>query len=490
MSSTTGLAEPTPTAESSSTGKGLGAIQITLLSMAAAAPLAVVAGSAASIAFANGAGTPLNFIVLGLILLVFCVGYMAMLARTRTNGGFFDLITRGLGPAWATGGAYAAVVLYASFGVASGGFFGIALEGALGAVGIVGPPWWVYGLAGLAVVALLTFLKVQVSAKIVGLIVLLELLVVTVVSIAIVAGGGAGGEGIGFSSFTIGAFGSGSIALGLAMNAGAFVGFEGTTMFRRDAKDPDKTVPRATYATIISIGLLYAIGVWLVVEAWGPGEVPGIATELGVALYSATAAEFVGVWLALLVGLLLCTSIIASNTITNTLAARYLQTLGRHALLPKALAGGSSERAHPYLAITVMTIFMFGFNILWIVTGTDPLLILGLATSFAGVCLMMILLLVSISVIVYFRRNPTGDSAWKTLIAPLLSAILLAGLAVLVMMNLELLTGIPNPAVNLAVAVSPVVLMVVGILVGSRRARRGGIADFDLDVDAEHDVKI
>lgn len=36
-----------------------------------------------------------------------------------------------------------------------------------------------------------------------------------------------------------------------------FVGFEATAVYRREAKNPDKTVPRATYGAVFLLGILY-----------------------------------------------------------------------------------------------------------------------------------------------------------------------------------------------------------------------------------------
>ena len=50
---------------------------------------------------------------------------------------------------------------------------------------------------------------------------------------------------------------------------GSFVGFEATAIFGEEAKDPRRTVPRATYIAIGAIALFYLLTTWAVVSAYG-----------------------------------------------------------------------------------------------------------------------------------------------------------------------------------------------------------------------------
>ena len=45
----------------------------------------------------------------------------------------------------------------------------------------------------------------------------------------------------------------------------AFMGFEATTIYSEEAKDPSRTVPRATYLSVLIIGVFYAISTWCMV---------------------------------------------------------------------------------------------------------------------------------------------------------------------------------------------------------------------------------
>jgi len=88
----------------------------------------------------------------------------------------------------------------------------------------------------------------------------------------------------------------------------SLIGFEATAVFRDEARDPLRTIPRATYLLVILIGLFYTVSTWALITAWGDswvveqavsdpsGLLPG-ATEqyLGVVGVFILAAIFLGI---------------------------------------------------------------------------------------------------------------------------------------------------------------------------------------------------
>ncbi|MBC7974772.1 MAG: APC family permease, partial [Myxococcales bacterium] len=47
------------------------------------------------------------------------------------------------------------------------------------------------------------------------------------------------------------------------------MGFEATTIYSEEARDPDRTIPLATYASVLLIGCFYSLSVWTVVNGVG-----------------------------------------------------------------------------------------------------------------------------------------------------------------------------------------------------------------------------
>src|ERR1035438_313589 len=96
----------------------IGMWEMVVFVIAAAAPLNRMLGvSAVDIRLGNGAGVPGAFVIAGVILLIFSVGYAAMSRHVVNAGAFYAYLAQGLGPHFGVGGAFVAVVSYTTMQV-------------------------------------------------------------------------------------------------------------------------------------------------------------------------------------------------------------------------------------------------------------------------------------------------------------------------------------------------------------------------------------
>jgi amino acid transporter len=84
------------------------------------------------------------------------------------------------------------------------------------------------------------------------------------------AGGQGGTASLDATPFTWASFTTGSVAIALLFNFASFIGFEATTIYSEEAKDPKRTVPRATYLAVLTIGAFYTVTTYLMVEGKAP----------------------------------------------------------------------------------------------------------------------------------------------------------------------------------------------------------------------------
>ena len=63
---------------------------------------------------------------------------------------------------------------------------------------------------------------------------------------------------------------SGSITLSILFCLGSFIGFEATTIYAEEARDPERTIPRATYLSVLMIGVFFVFVTWAMIA--GPGR--------------------------------------------------------------------------------------------------------------------------------------------------------------------------------------------------------------------------
>ena len=81
--------------------------------IAASAPLTVLAGGVpTSFAVSGLLGVPLGYLVLGVILVLFAVGYGRMSSRIQNSGAFYAYVSEGLGNRQGIAAAILALVAY------------------------------------------------------------------------------------------------------------------------------------------------------------------------------------------------------------------------------------------------------------------------------------------------------------------------------------------------------------------------------------------
>ena len=115
---------------SSSLGKGkLGVFSIVFFVVAASAPLVGMTGAVpVAMVLGNGAATPGAYLMAGITLLIFSVGYAAISNHVTNTGAFFAFVGRGLGARAGVASSYVSLVAYITIQLAIYGFFGLVMN--------------------------------------------------------------------------------------------------------------------------------------------------------------------------------------------------------------------------------------------------------------------------------------------------------------------------------------------------------------------------
>ena len=447
----------------------LGVAAITFFVVSAAAPLTAVAGGyPIAMLLGNGAGVPAAVILVTLILLVFSVGYTAMARHVANAGSFYAFTARGLGGVAGGAAAYVALLAYNTMQIGLYGLFGAVTAGTLASYGI-DLPWWVWSAIALVIVAFLGYRQIDLSAKVLAVLVTAEYIAVLILDASIIGKGG--GSGINFTSFTPGAFFTGSATIGVLLCFAAFMGFEATTIYSEEARDPKRTVPRATYLAVLIIGIFYAISTWCMVIAVADDKVVETIGGLGdPTTYVFTLSDqYTGAWLTQIMSVLLITSVFAALLAFHNAAARYFFVMGREGLLPAKLGHTHGEHQSPHAGSVLQTVLGIVVLAIFAVTKQDPIFALFTwLTNTATLSVIVLMALVSFAVVAFFKQQPALEpSPLKAMLAPLVSGVVLAIIAILVVVNFGLLTG---AAAWLAIALP--ILVPVAALLGAAAANR------------------
>jgi amino acid transporter len=458
---------PTKTEGRRLTGQ-LGPIGIVFMVVAAAAPLTVIGGNMPlAMGLGNGAGAPVGFVIAAVVLLVFSIGFVAMTPHVPEAGAFFSYVTVGLGQRMGKGIAVVALIAYTAIQIGIYGYIGWAISDTVGHYNGPVIPWPAYSFAVLAIVAVLGYRHIELSAKVLGVALALEIGVVVVLDVVMVANPGP--AGVTFASFDPGVFTHGTIGIAILFALTGFIGFEATAVFRDEARDPKRTIPRATYAAVIIIGAFYAITVWAFVVAIGPDQVTAVAQQTlagdGNMLLD-TAGAMLGTVGRDVVNVLLLTSLFACVLSFHNVIARYQFVLAGKGLLPTRLAQVHDDHHSPSFSSLVQTVTAAVIVGILAVLGIDPLVgVFGSMAGIATVGMVVLMLTTSIAVLVFFLRNRdrAAGRLWTTRIAPALAVLGLLGSLWLVLSNFTLVTG-GSATLSTILAAIPFVGLVVGFV--------------------------
>lgn len=329
---------PTQTQEHKLSGN-MGVGELVMNVLAFSSPLTTVAGTLPVMLLFSGHTAPGIYLLVTLMLLIFSVGFVKMSRSVEAPGGFYSFVTAGLGKPAGLGGALLALVGYVFIGFFAPSLFALTLQSfVVNTMGGPDIPWYWYGLGIIAITTALAYNRIDLSAKVLTVVMLLESTVVVIFDVAAFASGDVS-QGVGFSMPWITDAGLG---LALLFAVGNFFGFEATVIYRDEVKNPDRTIPRATYLAVVGIGLFYAIAAWAYTAFLGADNVQEEAKANTVNLFNDGAIALVGKIFADIGVVLLITSILASMLSIQNIAARYSFSLAADGALPKALG-----RVHP-----------------------------------------------------------------------------------------------------------------------------------------------
>lgn len=419
--------------------------KIVFLIIAAAAPLAaMVCTVPLAFALGNGPGVPAMFVFAGLTLMCFCVGYAAISRRVVNAGGFYTYISSGLGRPPAVAGGLIAVVAYNTASVGLLGAFSYFAQLVAASHGL-DLPWEVWAAVGLAAVAVLGYRQIDVSARVLAIAMCGEVGILLLLAVAILLRDG--GSVLPAGSFTPHAVSGTGTGVSMMFAFISFIGIESAALYGEEARDPERSVPRATYIAVSLIALFYGFVSWVAVGAVGADRVQQVAAQDLGDLFFNLSDDYLSASLTTVMQLLLCLSLFAGLLALHNAANRYMFVLGRERVLPRALGAVHRRHAAPHRASVVQSVFNLVVAGAFAIGGLDPYL--GLTTSMLGLGTLGIVVLQAfacLSVIGYFRRR-RGGHWWRTGLAPVLGFLGLSVATVLVVANFDTMTGTTNPVV-------------------------------------------
>lgn len=429
---------------------------VVFLVISAAAPLSVLAGIGPLAVLIGGVSAPLVYAIAGVVLAIFAVGFLFMARNLAPMGGFYTYIAVGLGKVVGLAAGFLAWVSYNLLQIGLWGLFGVMAQGMLATVFGVDVQWWVLAVIGAVLVFGLAALGVDVGAKVLGVLLVLETVLLVILAVAILTQRAGQLE---FGTFAPSNVFTPSMFAILGFGFAAFMGFESTVLYRNETKNPERSIPRATYIAVAFLAIFYTGTLWIVIQAFGDAQVQAAIAEDPAAFFFTAMGQYVGDWGVSAMFILIVSSIFAGQLAFHNAINRYSYALARDGILP-ALFGTTNRTGSPWIAgllqsiVAVLVVIAFG------VAGMDPLTQLVILVNSPGVYgIITLQLLASISVLLFILRNRQLARRWYVLPAAVFSIVAMAALLCVLVITIDYLTA-AGPAINAVIlAVVPLVLV-------------------------------
>ena len=420
----------------------LGVASISFLVVSAAAPLTGAGGGIPpSMLYGNGAGIAGSFAIVTIILLLFSVGYVAMSRHIKNAGAFYAFTAQGLGGRMAGAAAMVAILSYNAMQVGLLGLFGAVASGTFAQWGIV-LEWYVWSYIAIAIIAVLGYRQVDLSAKVLMLLVLLEFAIVVILDVSILISGG--DSGLNLQPFTWGQITSGTPSIGFLFCFAGFIGFEATTIYSEEAKNPSVTVPNATFISVLAIGIFYTITSWLMTMGVGVDKLLptiGAMPDPSAFLFE-LGGRYIGGTLTNIMGVLFMTSIFAAVLAFHNAVARYKFVAGREGILPGVIGTTHAQYQSPHLGSIIQTVIALAIVTLFLAQGLDPVLNLFVWLSQLGTLgILGLMALTSFAVIGFFAKDAMGENAISTKVFPIVTGLVMGYLFIIIFRDFGALTG-------------------------------------------------
>ena len=424
----------------------LGTADITFMVIAVAAPMAiVVATMPLAFGFGNGAGVVGTFLLAAVAMALFAVGYVRLIPHVTNAGAFYAILASALNAEIGLAAAYTALFSYVALccsTLAALTFFAADLVKRLTGYSI---DWSIIGYLVILTLGLLSYFRITLTAKILAVALMAEVISILLLDCFVV--GQVDVAPLAFEPFapsTIFVPGLGVSAI-YAFNS--CLGLESTAIYQEEARDREKSVPRATFIAIAIVGIFYVFSAWCLTASTGAAQIKAVAAaDPGHFVFNAT-RKYMGPLAEDGLAILVVTSAFAATLGLFNNGSRYLFALARDGVVPRQFAWTHPVYKAPAAASAPILAFMAVVVAVSRFADLDPLL--TITTSAAGigsVGLMALLAITACAVPVYFIRR--RQASFATVVPPIAGGLMIATGVYLSLDNYALLTGSSSTFIN------------------------------------------
>ncbi|WP_406140344.1 APC family permease [Streptomyces sp. NBC_01089] len=467
----------------------MGTLQLALTVLAMSAPIGNVTGVLPlGITRGNGIGTPVIYAFVGVIFLLFAVGFTTMTRNLPKPGAFYTYITAGLSRTLGLGTGLLAAFTYLVFMIGSYAFFGVSIENVLSSFGAPSTPWWLWSAICCVIITALGHFNVELSGKVLSVFMVAEVVLVMLFNAPVLFTGGP--QGYQVESFQPAHVFQGDLGVATLFAITCFLGFESSAIYRDEVKRPERTIPRATYLAISGLAGFYVLTSWAIVTFWGPSHVAAAGSANPTTLFSEGFRHYMGDTFTQIMIVMVVTSVFAGALSTHNSLSRYLYSLGRDRILPAFLGKAHGRHGSPSNASAFATGAAVICMLPFLLSGLDAVAMYSSMFALGTFALLILFTLTTVSVLRYFRIIEHAERVWNTLVAPVLALAGLVLLLTLTSVYYSMSIGAPQ-WLAYGQQLLLVAVVTVGVLIALRwrRTRPGVYASIGGGSGKHHDAR-
>jgi len=296
-----------------------------MFGVSAAGPMVIlIGGITAAYAVSGSPGLPLGYLVVGAVLGLLSVGYLAMARRVRHPAVYYAVAARGLGRPFGVAAGMVGLTAYNAILMCMFPFLGGTLAGMLGG------SWWVYALILWAVIALVGPRPVAVSVWVLAVVLVLSAVVGVLFLIATLSTP-IGGH-VNFDGFSPSSLRGAGLGTALALLVASPMGFDGTPSYGFEAVDKPgtKAGTSTVRATFWSLGILTgfsALAAWAMQVHYGVHEVAAAAGDVSRGVPFDVMVEQYGLMIKPFTWIVLALGVVCTQLSLLAVVARYFYAM-------------------------------------------------------------------------------------------------------------------------------------------------------------------
>lgn len=408
--------------------KKLGLLGVMLPGLAQVAPAFNLFFTTGVIASLAGASVPLVFLISTIGFLATGLSLAQFSSVYPSSGSFVTYISRTFGAGVGTAVGIITVVGYmitfAGIYIFVGDYIVTNVFQVTGThVGLTIITTIVYG----AIVTVPVIIGLQFGVRVTIVLYLIEVVVLLIISLSVLFQGGSEGLSAVAFAWPSGA-GATNIFLAFSLAVVAFGGFEASAPLAEETSNPRRNVPIALVGSVLISGLIYVLGSWAVVSAFG-NDGAKLAKDSNP--FATAASSFLHIALPVMVPILAAVflvSVTSSYIAANTQTSRVIFAGARGGLWPRGLSSVHPRFKTPWAAAIAFVVPSIVIGVLSTLV-TDPGTTVGFLSTFGifGVVVMYTVTNVALFVQWFrFRKRGITKNPILWLVVPVIGVLVLA----------------------------------------------------------------